>query len=79
MAQSLNGMDAPHQGAYLQRLSDTLTGGGDNVEPLAILANQIGGKNSTITNALAVAATPTDGKAMVQCARCRTITSGQVS
>ena len=56
--QSLNGMDAPHQGAYLQRLSDTLTGGGDNVEPLAILANQIGGKNSTITNALAVAATP---------------------
>lgn len=56
--QFLNGMDAPHQGAYLQRLSDTLTGGGDNVEPLAILANQIGGKNSTITNALAVAATP---------------------
>ena len=56
--QSLNGMYAPHQGAYLQRLSDTLTGGGDNVEPLAILANQIGGKNSTITNALAVAATP---------------------
>lgn len=56
--QSLNGMDAPHQGAYLQRLSDTLTGGGDNIEPLAILANQIGGKNSTITNALAVAATP---------------------
>lgn len=60
----MQGMDAPHQADFLNRMADRMTDPtATNSEPLRIFSEQIGNKNQTLAIALGVASTP-NGKEM---------------
>lgn len=60
----MQGMDAPHQADFLNRMADRMTDPRETTsEPLRIFSEQIGNKNQTLAIALGVASTP-NGKEM---------------
>lgn len=60
----MQGMDAPHQADFLNRMADRMTDPTETTsEPLRIFSEQIGNKNQTLAIALGVASTP-NGKEM---------------
>lgn len=55
----MQGMDAPHQADFLNRMADRMTDPTEtSSEPLRIFSEQIGNKNQTLAIALGVASTP---------------------